>query len=288
MGDVGEPDGGSVGEEGSDGGSVGIDEGLLLLTPLDARHCFEDRYPLLGSVDDAVDVGAEGQGRVEGHPKDFGALLEWEGGVVEGNGGVGVQLTSIRAEEGDGGFLGGDLQSSSRRPLLHLRCLSGQGRSGLRGGLGRGRDSEVVGVGGGEGVGGLRELGDIEVEQEGGDHRALGDACVDGVGFGSGVVVPTDSCTTPEVRGQPSDGVVLHVGVVYVGEKCCVVHRVEGFGEIHCHGHGAAYGVVVVETFCYLVDQWEKSCDSGAAGAETVLRIREVDMGSDFGVEKFL
>ena len=36
MGDVEEPDGGSVGEKGSDGGSVGVDEGFLLLTPLDA------------------------------------------------------------------------------------------------------------------------------------------------------------------------------------------------------------------------------------------------------------
>ena len=90
MGDVGEPDGGGVGEEGSDGSPIGVDEGLLLLTPLDARHCFEDRYPLLGSVDDAVNVGSEGQGRVECHPKDFGVLLEWEGGVVERNGRVGV------------------------------------------------------------------------------------------------------------------------------------------------------------------------------------------------------
>ena len=45
-------------------------------------------------------MGAEGQSGVEGHPKDFGVLLEWEGGLVEGNDGVGVQLMSICAEEG--------------------------------------------------------------------------------------------------------------------------------------------------------------------------------------------
>ena len=61
-----------------------------MLTPLDARHCFEDRYPLLGFVDDAVDVGVEGQSGVEGQAKDFGVLLEGKGGVVEGDDGVGV------------------------------------------------------------------------------------------------------------------------------------------------------------------------------------------------------
>ena len=94
---------------------------------------------------------------------------------------------------------------------------------------------------------------------------------MDGVGFGSGFVVPTDSCTTPEIRGQLSYGFVLHVEVVYVGEECCMVHHVEGLREILCHGHGAAYGVVMVKTPCYLVDKWEKCCDSGAAGVETML-----------------
>ena len=36
--DVGEQDGGSVGEEGYDGGLVCVDERLLLLTPLVARQ----------------------------------------------------------------------------------------------------------------------------------------------------------------------------------------------------------------------------------------------------------
>ena len=100
----------------------------------------------------------------------------------------------------------------------------------------------------------MEELGDIEVEQQGGDDGALRDACVDGDGFGGCVVVSADSCTAPKVRGQPSDGVVLHGGVVYVGEKCCVVHCVKGFGEIHCHRHSAVDRIGLVETLCYLVD----------------------------------
>ena len=111
---------------------------------------------------------------------------------------------------------------------------------------------------------------------------------MDGVGFGSGVVLPRDSCTTTEICGQPTDGVVVHVFVEYVDVEYCMVHRVEGLGEIYCHGHGAAYGVVMVKTLCYLVDQWEKSWDNGAAGAETILGVHEVDVGRNFGVEKFL
>ena len=37
-------------------------------------------------------------------------LLEWEGGVFDGEDGVGVQHFGKSAEEGDGGFLDGDLQ----------------------------------------------------------------------------------------------------------------------------------------------------------------------------------
>ena len=45
-------------------------------------------------------------------------LLKWKGGVVEEDGGVGVQLSSLRAEEGYDELLGGYPQHSCRRPMF--------------------------------------------------------------------------------------------------------------------------------------------------------------------------
>ena len=75
MCNVWEPDGGGIREEGSDEGLVGVDDGFLLLIPLDARHCFQNRDWLLEFADDAVNVSAEDQSVVEGHTKDFGVLF---------------------------------------------------------------------------------------------------------------------------------------------------------------------------------------------------------------------
>ena len=69
----------------------------------------------------------------------------------------------------------------------------------------------------------MGELGDIEFKQEEGDYLALGNACVDGVMFGCGVIVSVDSCMAPKVRGQ-SYSVVLHVCVVDVCKESCLVH----------------------------------------------------------------
>ena len=44
-------------------------------------------------------MGAEGESRVEGHSKDLRVLFKGKIGVVEWNGGMGVQLSSLSAEE---------------------------------------------------------------------------------------------------------------------------------------------------------------------------------------------
>ena len=54
----------------------------------------------------------------------------------------------------------------------------------------------------------------------------MGNACVDGVMFGCGVIVSVDSCMAPKVRGQ-SYSVVLHVCVVDVCKESCLVHSVK-------------------------------------------------------------
>ena len=92
---------------------------------------------------------------------------------------------------------------------------------------------------------------------------------MEGVGFGVCMVVFTDGCTTTKVRGQPSDGVVCHCGVVYVCEEVCVVDGVEGLGEVHCHRHRAMYGVVLIKSGSYLLHKRQKSISGWSGQGES-------------------
>ena len=96
---------------------------------------------------------------------------------------------------------------------------------------------------------------------------------MEGVGFGGEFVVFAGGGATTKVCGQPSDSVVWHCCVVYVCEEACVVDCVEGFGEVHCHRHSAVYGVVLVETCSYLVDQRKECGGGGSPPAETMLAV---------------
>ena len=71
------------------------------MAPRGACQCLHDGEPLFGSADDVFHVGAEGEGGIEGNPKDFGVLLRREGGVVEGDGRRGAQFSGLGAEQGD-------------------------------------------------------------------------------------------------------------------------------------------------------------------------------------------
>ena len=55
-----------------------------------------------------MDVGCEGQGRVEGDTEDPGLSVKWEHGVVAEDCRVGTELAVPGGEEGDGGLGGGD------------------------------------------------------------------------------------------------------------------------------------------------------------------------------------
>ena len=96
---------------------------------------------------------------------------------------------------------------------------------------------------------------------------------MDDVGFRARIIVAADGCATPQIRGQPSDGVVFHIGSVNIRKECYMVYCVEGFGEIHCHRHSAVYGVVLIEAGCYLVDQRKECGGGGSPSAKTMLAV---------------
>ena len=58
----------------------------------------------------------------------------------------------------------------------------------------------------------------------------MGDATADVKLFGCGLGIPTGGRPTPEVCGQPPDGIVGEGGVGYGLEEFGVVHDVKGFG----------------------------------------------------------
>lgn len=139
-----------------------------------------------------------------------------------------VHLGTMGSEEGDGGLGGRESQAPLIGPIMDPRSLEREGRGCISVVTGGDGVSEIIGIGEGEviilGVG-----GDKEVEEDGGDARALGNARSGVVLVGGGVVVPAASHTTFEVCGQPPESVVGEVGGVKGGEEFCVVDHIESF-----------------------------------------------------------
>ena len=74
--DVGEPDGRGVGEEGTDQGLVGGEEGFPLLAPGGASKGFKDTESIAGIVGYIGDVGGEGEVGVKSDSQHPGSPVE--------------------------------------------------------------------------------------------------------------------------------------------------------------------------------------------------------------------
>ena len=108
-GSVREPDGGGVGENGSDEGFVSGKEGFPLLAPVGASKGFEDAESIAGFGGYVVDVGGEGELGVEGDTQDSGGPVErkGKGTTWEGDVWVVVVLGGVGGKKGDGRLRGG-------------------------------------------------------------------------------------------------------------------------------------------------------------------------------------
>ena len=115
-GGVGKPNRTGVGEEGLKNGFVSCEQGLLIVSPSGACQGLEHLESLLCLGFYGIHVLAEGEGGVEGDPKDFGGTIDGEEGLAEVDDGVvGVDLVRVAGEEGDGGCGGrAGLQKVSR------------------------------------------------------------------------------------------------------------------------------------------------------------------------------
>ena len=108
-GSVGEPDGGGVGENGSDKGFVGSKECFPLLAPVLASKGFGDAESIAGFAGYIVDMRGESKLGVEGDTQDTGDPVErkGEGATWEGDVWVVVVLGGVGGKKGDGRLRGG-------------------------------------------------------------------------------------------------------------------------------------------------------------------------------------
>ena len=87
----------------------------------------------------------------------------------------------------------------------------------------------------------MRVVVNIVVEEEGGFTGALRYSHPHVSMWGGSVVVTATGDPPPEVGGQPVHCVVSECGVRESSEKCCVVDRVKGLGNVQGHGHCAVW-----------------------------------------------
>ena len=130
---------------------------------------------------------------------------------------------------------------------------------------------KVVGIGGGEGRGNVGGICYVEVEEDRGDNRALGDTGMDDFRRGIGVLVGTESHPATQVAGQPSDDVRMKVGGGDFLEKEVDGDAVKCFGKVDGGNSCAAGREVLVEAIGNGGGKVEEGGGGGVEGFKAVL-----------------
>ena len=130
---------------------------------------------------------------------------------------------------------------------------------------------KVVGIGGGEGRGNVGGICYVEVEEDWGDNRALGDASVDNFRRGIGVLIGTESHPATQVAGQPSDDVGMKVGGGDFLEKEVDGDAVKCFGKVDGGNSCAAGREVLIEAIGNGGGKVEEGGGGGVEGFKAVL-----------------
>ena len=119
-GDVGEPDWGSVGEEGLNKGFESHKESFLLLSPAGTGKGFEDVEARTGSLTNCCSVWREGEVGIKGDPQDLRGPTEWKVRPLPADMRVGLRLVGVGGEEGGVGFGDGNRQPLPTGPRRHI------------------------------------------------------------------------------------------------------------------------------------------------------------------------
>ena len=98
-------------------------------------------------------------------------------------------------------------------------------------------------------VGKFRACGNIEVEKDGGDDRALGYSKEELPWLGQVRVVGAAGRTSTKVGGEPTDYIAVKFSVSQAGDEGVMRDAVESFGEINCYCRCAGRRWIPVESF---------------------------------------
>ena len=111
--------------------------------------------------------------------------------------------------------------------------------------------SKVVSKGGKECTKDGWTVGNIKIEEDGGNYRTLWDSKVDWAGPGKGVVIGTGGPSTAKVGSEPSNDVGVERGGRKFRKKRVKRDAVEGFGKINGYSCCSCRRFGIIKAFSY-------------------------------------